>query len=204
MTLPKSHQGKRTTSSEETRARILKAARGLAVEEGFSSFTVQKVAERAGVSRLTVYYQFGSKSDLLEKLFDHLAARGRMDLLPEAFKEPDSLDALRKFIEVFCEFWASDLVGIMRLRSWAALEPGFEETGRGRDAWQRQGLEVLLRRIRDEYSLPAGDSFANVLDLLHVLLSPESYEKLSRSGRSKEEISALLNKIAREIIGLGQ
>ncbi len=200
---PKRRRGERTTASEETRTRILDAARELAVAEGFSGFTVEKVAERAGVSRMTVYYQFGTKGDLLEALFDHLAARGRIDRLGEAFRQPDPLDALARFIEVFCGFWASDPVGIRRLRSWAALESEYAETGYGRDAWQREGLEVLVGRIRQEYGVPAEEAVVDVVDVLHALLSPESYEKLARGGRGEAEIAALLNRTARSVLGVG-
>ncbi|HEX7118601.1 MAG TPA: TetR/AcrR family transcriptional regulator [Longimicrobiales bacterium] len=194
---------KRTTASDETRTRILEATRDLAVEEGFSGFTVEKVAARAGVSRMTVYYQFGSKAELLEALFDFLAARGRIERLGEAFRDPDPLSALARFIEVFCGFWASDPVGIRRLRSWATLEPGYEATGHGRDRWQREGLEVLVGRIREAYGVPAEESVADVVDVLHALLSPESYEKLTRGGRSPEEVSALLYRTARAVLGVG-
>ncbi|HEX6939445.1 MAG TPA: TetR/AcrR family transcriptional regulator [Longimicrobiales bacterium] len=194
---------RRTTASDETRARILEATRDLAVEEGFSRFTIEKVAARAGVSRMTVYYQFGSKAELLEALFDHLAERGRLERLGEAFRDPDPLSGLERFIEVFSDFWASDPVGIRRLRSWAALEPGYEKSGYGRDAWQRQGLEVLVGRIREVYGVPAAEAVADVVDLLHALLSPESHAKLSRSGRSPEEVAALLKRAAWAVLGVG-
>ncbi len=190
------------TTSDATRARILDAARDLAVTEGFSRFTMEGVAERAGVSRLTVYYQFGSKAELLEAVFDHLAGRGRMDRLPEAFQAADPLEGLRRFIEIFCGFWATDPAGLRRLRSWAALEPGFEQAGRGRDAWQREGLAVLVGRIRKQYGKPAADEEADVIDLLHALLSPESYDKLTGEKRSPAEVTALLERAARELIGL--
>lgn len=202
MASPRSGRGRRTAASEETRARILEAARELAVAEGFGGFTVEKVAERAGVSRMTVYYQFGSKPDLLEALFDHLAARGRMDRLADAFREPDPLDALARFVEVFCGFWASDPVAIRRLRSWAALEPDFEDAGRGRDAWQREGLAVLVGRVREAHGVPAEAAVADVVDVLHALLSPDSYEKLSRGGRSEVEVAELLNRTARAVLGV--
>jgi AcrR family transcriptional regulator len=204
MRAPEPRGKKRTPASEETRNRILDAARDLAVEEGFSRFTMERVAERAGVNRLTVYYQFGSKEELLEALFDHLAARGGLDRLPEAFQEPDPLDGLDRFIEIFCAFWASDPVGIRRLRSWAALKPEYEASGHGREPWQREGLLVLVQRIHQAYGTPAEADVEDVVDVLHALLSPESYEKLTRSGRGQHDVAALLKRIVRPILGLGE
>lgn len=190
----------RRTTSEATRARILDAARDLAVAEGFGAFTMDRIAERAGMSRLTLYYQFGSRAELLEAMFDAVAARGRMDRMPEAFRETDPLEGLRRMVEVFCGFWASDLEGIRRLRSWAALEG----TGVSRDAWQREAIEAMVGRIRARYGRPAEADAAGVIDLLYALLSPDSYERLARGGRDSGEIAALLTDAARALIGLGK
>lgn len=202
MPAPKGSRRARTPASEETRGRILEAARDLAIGEGFSGFTVERVAERAGVSRMTVYYQFGSKPDLLEALFDHLAARGRLDRLPDAFRQPDPLVALMRFIEIFCGFWGSDPVGIRRLQCWAAVEPEFKESGLDRDARRRQGLEVLVGRIRKVYGVPEDEALPGVIDVLNALLSVDSYEKLARGGRSGGEITALLQRTARSVLGV--
>lgn len=192
----------RTPQGEATRARILTAAR-VAVEEGFQAFTIDRVALRAGVSRMTVYYQFGSKHDLLEALFDWLADRGGLDRLAEAFRRPDALEALETFIEVFCGFWASDRVGIRRLRGWASLDPEAEKGGQGRDAWRREGMEVIVRRLREEYDTPPPARVAETIDLLHTLTSFESYDNLARTGRRQGEIVALLTRAARAVVGQG-
>ena len=180
----------------------MEAAQELAVAEGFSGFTMERVAELAGVSRMTVYYQFGSKAELLEALFDQVAERGRIDRLAEAFRAPDPLDGLMTFVEVFCGFWASDPVGIRRLRSWAALEAGPNEGALGRDAWQRKGLTRLVGRIRERYGVPAQEREEEMVDLLHTLLSPESYEKLTRGGRAEQEVAAMLKRASRAVLGL--
>jgi AcrR family transcriptional regulator len=204
MTAPRRTRATRTTASDETRTRILSAARELAVNEGFSGFTVERVAELAGVSRMTVYYQFGSKADLLESLFDHLASRGRLDLLPEAFRNPDPIAGLMRFIEIFCGFWASDPVGIRRLQSWALVEPELEPGGIKRDAWRREGLEVLVGRIGQKYGTPAEEALPGVVDILNALLSTDTYVRLMRGGRSPAEIVGLLQGTARSVLGLAE
>src|SRR5438876_585864 len=94
----------RQVAAEQTRARIIAAARELLVaSEGFSGFTIDAVARQAGVARMTVYYQFGSKLGLLEALFDDLAARGQMQQLAAAFQQPDALVGLAEYIAVFSQ-----------------------------------------------------------------------------------------------------
>ena len=43
----------------------------LIAEQGFSATTVDEIAERAGVAKGTVYYNFASKTDLFEELLRH-------------------------------------------------------------------------------------------------------------------------------------
>ena len=107
--------GQRQAAVDGTRARILAAARDLlAAEAGVSAFTVDAIAEQAGVARMTVYYQFESKRGLLEALFDHFANRGLVQPLRAAFERSEPLEALDAFVAAFCGFWASDRVALRR------------------------------------------------------------------------------------------
>ncbi|MDG9705803.1 TetR/AcrR family transcriptional regulator [Streptomyces sp. DH37] len=54
-----------------TRQRLYEAAVTLIAEQGFSATTVEEIAERAGVAKGTVYYNFTSKTGLLEALLRH-------------------------------------------------------------------------------------------------------------------------------------
>src|SRR5205807_9564201 len=113
----------RQAAAEQTRARIIAAARELLVaSDGFSGFTIDAVARQAGVARMTVYYQFGSKLGLLEALFDSLAAGGGLTGLPDAFRRPDPVEALDELIRVFCRFWASDQLVLRRLQALRTLD----------------------------------------------------------------------------------
>src|SRR2546430_2914681 len=47
----------------------------------FSGFSIEAVARRADVARMTIYHQFGSKMGLLEALCDSLAVTGEMEQL---------------------------------------------------------------------------------------------------------------------------
>src|SRR3954468_7879883 len=51
-----------------TRQKLYEAAVTLIAEQGFSATTVDEIAERAGVAKGTVYYNFASKNDLFEEL----------------------------------------------------------------------------------------------------------------------------------------
>ncbi len=56
----------RIAAVEDSRARILEAARGLFGDHGSGQITMAEVAQQAGVSRATVFNHFGSKHALVE------------------------------------------------------------------------------------------------------------------------------------------
>ncbi|MCT2593368.1 TetR/AcrR family transcriptional regulator [Streptomyces sp. N2-109] len=60
-----------STRRTTTRQKLYQAAVTLIAEQGFSSTTVEEIAERAGVAKGTVYYNFRSKTELFEELLRH-------------------------------------------------------------------------------------------------------------------------------------
>ncbi|MEV4976620.1 TetR/AcrR family transcriptional regulator [Streptomyces scopuliridis] len=62
--------GKQAQKSQETRRRILEAARELFVERGYGATMLQDVAAQAGVAVQTIYFVFGNKRTLLREVVD--------------------------------------------------------------------------------------------------------------------------------------
>ncbi|KNE81549.1 MULTISPECIES: TetR/AcrR family transcriptional regulator [Streptomyces] len=60
-----------STRRRATRTKLYEAAVTLIAEQGFSATTVEEIAERAGVAKGTVYYNFASKTELFEELLRH-------------------------------------------------------------------------------------------------------------------------------------
>src|SRR5438309_11421976 len=136
--------GQRQVAADETRSRIVKAAREQLEKE--ASFSLDAVARRADVARMTVYYQFGSRRGLLEALFDDLAARGGIPQLPSAFQEPDPMAALDRLIEIFAHFWSSARVVHCRLRAIAVLGPELFQSLVDRNEWRLTAWRAILWR----------------------------------------------------------
>ena len=87
-----------TRSSEATRTRILAAASRLFYAEGIRAVSVDAVAEKAAITKKTLYYHFRSKDDLVAA---YLAARDQpnLELFKRWFEEtpgalPDKLAGL--------------------------------------------------------------------------------------------------------------
>ncbi|MEU6997157.1 TetR/AcrR family transcriptional regulator [Nonomuraea sp. NPDC046570] len=83
-------------SRAETRQKVFAAAIDLIAEQGYSATTVDAIAERAGVAKGTVFYNFGSKEALFSALLEH-----RIGYLAQALRDSavgatalDALDAV--------------------------------------------------------------------------------------------------------------
>lgn len=102
------------TRREATRQKLYEAAVTLIAEQGFSATTVDEIAERAGVAKGTVYYNFASKSVLFEELLRHgvglLTASLRQaaeDTERRGGSKVDALDAMVRAGLVFIERYPS-------------------------------------------------------------------------------------------------
>jgi len=198
--------GQRQMATEETRARIITAGRDLiAAGDGFSGFSMEAVARQADVARMTVYYQFGSKSGLLEALFDDLATRAEIgDRLGAAFRKPDALAALDALIVAFAHFWTPDRHIIRRLHGLAALDPEIEQGDQVRNERRRKALREIAGRIAEQHGRPTPESFAEVIDILHMLTSFETFDALAGRRRSPEDMVPAVRSLALAALGLNE
>jgi len=195
--------GQRQAAADQTRARIIAAARELLMAgDGFSGFSIEAVARHADVARMTVYYQFGSKVGLLEALCDSLAVSGGMAQMAGAFRRPEPLAALEEYIAVFARFWEADRLVMRRLRALAALDPDFEQVIRARDERRHHGLRVLAGRIVEQYGHPSPDAFDETINVLFTLTSFECFDMIAGPGRSVEEVAPVVYRLARAALGL--
>jgi AcrR family transcriptional regulator len=197
--------GQRQAATEQTRARIINAARELLMSsDGYSHFSIDAVARQADVARMTIYHQFGSKSGLLEALCDSLAASGGMEQVASAFRQPELLDALDQYIQVFGRFWNVDRLVMRRLRALAALDPDFEHVIRTRDEWRRQGVRMITQRLVELQFLSEGSVLEKTVDILFTLTSFETFDTLAGSTCSIEEVAPLVYRLACAALNLNK
>jgi AcrR family transcriptional regulator len=185
---------RRQAAASETRSRILEAARSLLSDAGGAAFTIDAVAERADVARMTVYYQFRSKPGLIAALSDDLASRGGIGRLPTAFTAPDPMVGLEMLVQVFMRLWESERLVIQRLRALSTLDPEFSDQ-EDRNQRRRRAISVLLGRLS-----PPPDDLEDKADLLTVMTSFESYQTLAASGRDGDAVARLISAAARRLL----
>jgi len=196
--------GERQVSTLETRARIIAAARDLlTAPDGIAGFTLDAVARQAGVARMTVYYQFGSKLGLLEKLYDDLGEKGLMPRLQAVFVQKDGVAALGALIDSFSGFWASERLVTRRLRALARLDPEVEMGIQRRDSWRRQHLHNLLTRAAESNSGVAKALNDETEDVVYSITSFEYFDALA-GLQDPETTAGWVKKLAFQVLGLDE
>src|SRR5687768_4038150 len=63
---------KRALAVDETKRRIIEAACDLLSQAGYPNVSLDQIADRAGVSRQTIYVQFGSKRGVLQAVAEYI------------------------------------------------------------------------------------------------------------------------------------
>jgi AcrR family transcriptional regulator len=188
--------GRRQAGADRTRANVVAAARRLLMKQGGPDvFSLDAVAKRAGVTRLTVYNQFGSRSGLLEAVYDDLARRGRIgERLSAAFQLSDAEGCLNAAVAAFVEFWNAERAALRRLRSMAVLDREFRGATQ-RDERRRQAIRTVIRRLEAECGKPFVDPESKV-NVLTMLTSFETFDALAPSNPDVSAITALLQELA--------
>ncbi|MEV4670372.1 MULTISPECIES: TetR/AcrR family transcriptional regulator [Actinomadura] len=135
-----------------TREKLFASAIELIAESGLAATTVDQIAERAGVAKGTVYYNFGSKAALFSALLEYGVER-LATALRDAASGKAPLDALEAVV-------AAELAFIGEHEPFARVL--IAETWRAGGDWQHaarlireRAIEVVADVLRD--AVTAGD-----------------------------------------------
>jgi AcrR family transcriptional regulator len=194
------HSPVREAAASETRARIIAAAGSLlGGAEGTAAFSLEAVARKAGVTRLTVYKQFGSRRALLEEVFDDLAACRGFHVLAEVMNDTDPLRALQRIVSFFCDFYGSDTPALLRLHAAGAGDPDLEESVRERNERRRHLLSALVHRMAPGRHLDAKTS-RDLVDVLFALTSLHFFAQLAADNRSTKATCRLIQSLCEDAL----
>jgi AcrR family transcriptional regulator len=164
-----------------------------------NGFSLDATAKAAGVTRLTVYNQFGSRRALLEAVFDDRAARGGLHRMADAMADPDPHAALARLIAIFCDFWTFDRDALVRLHSVGALDPEFEQGLRLRNERRRRALTVLVGRLVERKAVRRAAA-VDLTDVLFTLTSFAVFAELTSDTRPATAACQLLTALSTDAI----
>jgi AcrR family transcriptional regulator len=193
--------GRRKTSADKTRARIIEGARQILLsDDGYRNFTMDAIARHTNVARMTVYNQFQSKTAIFEALADDIAERGKIrENLERAFSRAGAGEALAGLIDAFVHFWLADADVMRKLNALSALDP--DSRAAERDARRKEAIENMMARVKKQCRLPS-KAVRRGTDALYMLSTFAPCDALAREGVSERQIAARIRDLVGEALGL--
>jgi AcrR family transcriptional regulator len=176
------------------------AVRELLTEGRFHSSTVEEVADRAGISRATLYQHFRSRLELVDAMCETFDANPALLTLRGVVELAEADASLDETIANTVQFWSSEDAILQQLYGVVAIEPAAKDLVDRQYADRRSELERLARNLRRAGRLRAGTNERRALSILLVLTSYETFRELRRAGLSDREVTKTLQEAARSLL----
>jgi AcrR family transcriptional regulator len=181
---------RRTESTAATRRAIIAAARDLLAGQDWRRFTLEAVAERAGVTRVTVYNQTGNKYGLLDAVLTELAASGGMDSLVSSSREMAAPQAFAHAIGRTCRFWHAERAVLRPLFGLAAIDAGIAANLDRREGWRAGQFARLTGKD------PGDPALAGIV----AVTSFPAYDALGALADDPERATAVILRMAGALV----
>jgi AcrR family transcriptional regulator len=169
----------RHAQAEQTRQRILQAARKLFAKRGFDSVTIDELADEAGVSSPTIFLLYKSKKGLLRALLNEIRFGHRYESLVQtalAFDNP--IERLKMAASISRAVFDSGRSEMWLIRGASAFSPDLKELEREGDQLRFERQEETIKLLFKAKLLAKGLDIARARDILWTLTSWEIYRML--------------------------
>ncbi len=183
------------------RARILREAWAMIEAGRIGDLTMAAVGKAAGVSRQTVYVQFGTRAGLLVQMVrERDATNPRQEQLAAALEEPDPIEALMAVTRVLAAWW-QDINPIAQALYGAALTDDA-----ARAAWEdrmthlHELAEQVVQRLDTAGVLAPGWDVAHASDWLANQLNPLGWVLLTDAGWSQRTYEERMTAVVRTVL----
>jgi len=186
--------GKRLEQMDRSRAAILRAARAQLEEQGYRRMTMGSLAIESGVTRQTIHNLFGTKTAVLEALFDAIALDAGMEGMRDAMTQTSRDAMLERFVQVFSRFWASNRILLRRVHGIGAIDPELGAVLRARNQRRLTAANRIVGRFG--FREQAVEKAA----ALAALTSFEFFDTLAGDSLDEEQASAQVLALARKLL----
>ena len=183
--------GAKTAAGPSARERLLAAASELFYDEGVHTVGIDRVIERAGVAKASLYNTFGSKDELVRAYLEtrHEATSARISRYLERYTDPR--DRLLGVFEAQGELFAEPQFRGCAFVSASAESPG-EAVSRAADDY-RGWVRGLLTGLAREAGAPDPEALGRQLHMI--------YDGASLSARmDRDPSSAVAARAAAEVL----
>jgi AcrR family transcriptional regulator len=173
------HSPTRQRQAEQTRARILAAARDLFRSAGYASTTIDAIASGAQVSAKTVEAVFGSKRGVLAALVDPLASAGPpRDLVEQIRAAADPERRLKLVAELTRRAYEGGLPEFELMRGAVAVAPEIAAVVEQIETRRRDNQARLVGYLRQQGRLKDSLTDDEATDITWALTSYDLYRNL--------------------------
>ena len=166
----------------------------------FHQATVEEVAEKAGVSRATLYQHFPSRLDLVDTICDTFAENPALVSVRESVELPDLDEALEETIGDTIRFWSSEHAILRQLYGASAVDPAAHDLVERQLSDRRGEMQKLVRRLDEGGILRSGLERGQALAHLLVVTSFGTYSELHQEGLSDAKLTSQLQADARLLL----
>lgn len=171
---------------DRTRAAVLRAARRQLESGGVREFSMESLAKAAGITRQTIHNLFGTRTGVLEALFDQIALDAGMERMREVMTAADPESMLDGFVRVFSDFWAKNRILLKRIHGIAAIDPEFGKAVQARNQRRYGAATRLVERLRTQSEVSTPEEKLQRIAALVALTSFEFFDALTESAGSTE------------------
>lgn len=173
------HSRARQRQAEETRRRILEAARELLLTRGYAGTTLDAIAEVAEVSPKTVSADFGSKRGILAELMSPTAFGNRVQtLIGQLRATSDPLQRVRFVAQMTRQIYESLAPEFELLRGAGAVAPELAILARQIETRRRENVARLVGYLEERRVLRPDITPDEAVDILWALTSYDVYRML--------------------------
>jgi AcrR family transcriptional regulator len=185
---------KRSAQMGHTKAAALATARAQLETGGMREFSMESLAKATGVTRQTIYNLFGTRSAVLEALFDQIAAEAGMERMREVMTTSDPKVMLERFIAVFSGFWTKNRLLLRRIHGIAAIDPEFGQAVQARNQRRRMAATRVMERL-DSKARPKGpDRVGSLVALTSFEFFDALAESLGSAQAAEEQLPGLIRR----------
>ena len=185
----------RRQGAEDTRARVLGAARKLFVRHGIDRVTIDQIAEGAGVAASTVYAIYKSKEGILRELMQTALFGQRFQTVHAMLQDvtdPARLVALSAHIAR--AIYESESVELGLIRGASAFSPALRKLEQAFEKTRFDMQEERVRRLFEHGRQKKGLSFEDARQILWMYTSRDVYRMLvNESGWSPDRYQEWLS-----------
>jgi AcrR family transcriptional regulator len=182
---------KRAVTAAETRLRIIEAACDLLTQAGYHSVSLDDIAAGAGVSRQTIYLQFGSKRGVLQAVAEHVELQSYgLDMLEGVRTVQDPTGMIRNGITTQLAFFSQNANLLRTFYAQAASDPDFRDVWQDRLRKRWDAIHVLIERIAGEGKLAEGWNITEASDWIWSLTNFRLYDEMVQErGWTPEQLA---------------